>query len=265
MTVRIRGARIGLVGALVVATAWLAIGVGTASASSGVVVYNNLNTVPGTVNGLPDQDTYSAAPFEFPFGGLVEIHALGVMKSLTLDVDSFTCEHGVYSLENCYTLRKKKFIYGLTADVYAVGAGHAPGPLLASSTAKFKIPYRPTTNVSCPATIEGKGFGANCDVGGYLSTVTFKKFTNLSILPHEVIILFTSTPEDNPDDVVNIGTQTAYKEYNVALSEFVAEPPLNGGKPEIGSDPLPADTYIRSALTGGQQGFQPAMEVSVSQ
>src|SRR5271165_5101186 len=77
-----------------------------ASALAPTVVYSNLNTVPTTVNGHPDEDTYSAAPFEFPFGGMVEFsHRPGTLKSLTAQVDSFTCEPGVYILENCYTGR----------------------------------------------------------------------------------------------------------------------------------------------------------------
>jgi len=99
MTGKIPTGPIGLAAVIVVAIASLAIGAGAASASAGTVVYNNLNTVPSTVNGLvtgfPDQDTYSIAPFHFPFGGMVEFAARpGVIKSLTAQVDSFTCEHG---------------------------------------------------------------------------------------------------------------------------------------------------------------------------
>jgi hypothetical protein len=261
MTVRMPIGRMMSAGAIVVASALLLLGVASAR---GAVVYNNLNTVPTTVNGLPDQDTYSAAPFEFPFGGAIEI-APGTVKRLTVDLDSFTCEHGVYSLENCYTLRHKKFSYGLTADIYTVTAEDQPGELLASSTAHFKIPYRPTTNVSCPATGEGKGFGSNCDVGGFLTKVTFKRFTPAAALPARVIVLFNSTPGDSASDVVNIGDQTAYKGYNSSLSEpYVAEPPLDGGIPAVGSDPFPEDAYVRGALNaGGWEGFQPAMELTV--
>ena len=47
------------------------------------VVYSNLNTVPATVNGHPNEDTFSAAPFEFPFGGMVEFtHRPGVHQEL---------------------------------------------------------------------------------------------------------------------------------------------------------------------------------------
>jgi hypothetical protein len=233
-----------------------------AIASPTKVVYSNFNTVPTLVNGLPNQDTYSAAPFEFPFGGLVQFSARpGVLKSLTTEIDSFTCEHGTYNLENCYTGNpNKKFLYVLDAKIYEVNAENEKGALVATSIAKFKIPYRPTTNVSCPSTIEGKGFGKNCDVGGYLDTITFKKFTPTSVLPEKAIITVESTAGDPRSDVVNVGTQTSYKAFE--NEEFVAEGPAEGGKPSVGEDPLPEETFIRGKLAGGQAGFQPVFQVT---
>jgi hypothetical protein len=74
-----------MIGALTISAA--------ASALPSKVVYSNLNTVPASVNKHPNEDTYSAAPFEFPFGGEVAFTARpGVIKSLTTQVDSFTCD-----------------------------------------------------------------------------------------------------------------------------------------------------------------------------
>jgi hypothetical protein len=250
--------RVAVVG--VVAVVALAMSAAAASAA-GKVVYSDLNTVPAEVNGHPNQDTYSAAPFEFPFGGIVEFsHRPGVIKSMIAQVDSFTCEHGVYQLENCFTPHLgKKFPYKLTASVYEVGAGNTLGALVASSTETFKIPYRPSTNVACPATPEGKGFGVNCDVGGYLATVKFKHFSPAAVLPEKAIVMFTDTETDNPSDVVNIGMQTSYKEWDGA---FVPDPPLDGGVPSVGVIPFPEDAYVSGKLDeGGWAGYQPVFQV----
>ncbi|HLM85144.1 MAG TPA: hypothetical protein VK272_03035 [Solirubrobacteraceae bacterium] len=255
---------IGFLG-IVVAIVSLAIGASAASATS--VVYNNFNTVPSVVNKFLDQDTYSTPPFEFPFGGMVEFTKRpGAIKSLITQVDSFTCEHGVYNLENCFTANpSKKFKYQLTASIYEVGTENEPVGPIATSTETFKIAFRPTTNVSCPATSEGKGFGGNCDVGGFLQTIKFKKFTPKAILPQRAIILITSTRADKPEDVVNVGVQTAYKEYDVTHEEFVAEPPLDGGIPEIGADPFPEGAYVLSKFAAtGWAGFQPVFEVTAT-
>jgi hypothetical protein len=260
MSGKIPTGRIGLA-AIVVVIAALTISA-AASALAPTVVYSNFNTVPANVNGHPNEDTYSAAPFEFPFGGMVEFsHRPGTIKTLTAQVDSFTCEHGVYSLENCFTGRPtKKFSYELTADIYEAKADNEPGTLVASATATFKIPYRPTTNVTCPATPEGKGFGVNCDVGGYLAQVEFKHFAPTSaVLPEKAIIEITNTPSDNPNDVVNVGMQTSYKGWD---GEFVPEAPLADGQPMIGNDPLDEDAYVRGALDeGGWAGYQPVLQV----
>jgi len=244
----------------------LAMSAAAASATPATVVYSNLNTVQPTVNARPNEDTYSAAPFEFPYGGMVEFsHRPGVLKRLTTQVDSFTCEHGIYNLENCYTGNStKKFSYELRASIYEVGAEDEPGTLVVSKAERFKIPFRPTTNVSCPATPEGKGFGRNCDVGGYLATVTFKM--PAVVLPEKAIILITDTINDNPSDVVNVGEQTSYKEWDEALGPgyegFIPEPPAHGGVPSVGSDPLPDEVFALGKLVkGGPAGYQPVFEV----
>lgn len=256
----VRRARLATV-AIVIAVGTLTVGAAAASASPANVVYSNLNTVPATVNTFPDQDTFSAASFELPFGGLVAFSPRpGVIKSLTTQVDSFTCEHGVYNLENCYTgIPTKKFSYVLIADIYEVTSDNEEGALVASSIERFKLHYRPTTKVTCPPTPEGKGFGENCDVGGYLDTVTFKKFSPAAVLPERAIITITSAPGDSASDVVNVGTQSAYKTFEDG--EFVPEAPLDEGKPSVGSDPLPEETIIRGTLAGGQAGFQPVLQV----
>lgn len=268
MTGRIPSTPAKLAVAILIAIGSLAISAGAASAAPAKVVYSDFNTVPPMVNGHPNQDTYSAAPFEFPFGGMVAFTPRpGVIKSLTAQVDSFTCEHGVYSSENCYTAHStKKFSYGLTASIYEVAAGEEPGALVASSTESFKIPYRPTTTVSCPSTPEGRGFGVNCDVGGYLATVTFKRFRPAAVLPEKAIIMITNTAGDSASDVVNVGEQTSYKEWDEALGPgyegFVPEPPLEGGKPSKGEDPLPEDAFVRGKLAEGEStGYQPVFQV----
>ena len=243
-----------------------------ASAGAGAmteVAYNNLNTVPATVNGKPTEDTYSQDYEAFSgtgqFGGQIEtaITNSRVVKKLTTQLDVFACEHGEYQLENCFTLKPNKtFKQTWTAHIYEVGAGNEPGALVASASALLKLHYRPTTNVSCPATSEGKGFGPNCDVGGYLQTVTFKKFIVSKPLPVKAIVLLTNGCEACSGKIVNVGVQTAYKEYSGG--EFIAEPPAGGGVPAVGADPLPESIYYNSKFeaTGWAQ-FQPVFDLEV--
>ncbi len=255
-------ARLGAVALAAIAC----LGITAAAADASEVAYDNLNTVASTVNGLPNQDTFSLDYEYFATGGMIELGTTRtrVAKTLTTQLDVFACEHGVYSLENCFTLKpRKKFPMQWTARIYEVGPGNTLGALLASSTATFKLHYRPTTKVSCPATPEGKGYGANCDVGGLLQTVTFKHFGVSSALPGKVIILLTNTCGGCAGVPVNVGLQTSFKEFSEG--QFVEEPPANGGVPAVGGDPLPEDIYVNGALSVGEwQGFQPVFQLTVA-
>lgn len=239
------------------------------ASAAGEIAYNNLNTVPATVNGKPDEDTYSQDYEAFMhggmFGGQIETANTNsrVVKSLTTQVDVFACEYGEYWYENCYTLHEhKRFTQEWTADIYEVGEDNQPGALVATAKTVAKLHYRPTTNVSCPATVEGKGFGANCDVGGFLQTITFKKFTDSRPLPIRAIVLLTNGCEACAGKVVNVGLQSAYKEFSGG--EFIAEAPADGGVPAVGSDPLPESIYYNSAFEAtGWSELQPVFELEV--
>jgi hypothetical protein len=250
--------------AILMTSGALALTTATAGAAPAKIVYDNLNTVAETVNELPNEDTFSLDSENFPVGGMVEFSKRpGVLKRLTTEVDSFTCEHGEYQRENCYTTRPgKRFHYQMTADIYEVGPHNEEVGPIASSTATFKLPYRPTTKVGCPATEEGRGFGANCDVGGVLATITFKHFTPAAVLPEKAIITITSSGVSS--DIVNVGLQASYKEFKDG--EFIAEPAADGGVPLVGSDPLPESVFLKGALNTAPEwlGFQPVFEVTAA-
>jgi len=254
------------------------VAVAGASAAS-EVAYDNTNTVPAKVNGLTNEDTYSQPYFggfnaTGGFGGQIETAATDnrVLKSVTTQLDVFACEHGEYQYENCTTLKPtKKFSQEWVLNIFEVGPGNEPGALVASATLNAKLHYRPSTNVTCPATIEGKGFGANCDVGGLLQTITFKKFTQAKPLPLDDIVTVTNKCEACSGKVVNVGIQVSYKEYNLTKAAeepsnpdagFVAEPAEDGGIPAVGSDPLPSSVYeFNKFVASGWTGEQPVFKI----
>ncbi|HXB16862.1 MAG TPA: hypothetical protein VNV44_14095 [Solirubrobacteraceae bacterium] len=243
-----------------------------ASAGANEVAYNNLNTVPATVNGHPDEDTYSQDYEGFmggkAFGGQIETVNTNsrLVRRLTTQLDVFACETGEYQLENCVTRHaSRKFTQKWTASIYEVGAGNEPGALVATGETTAKLHYRPSTNTSCPATsgpAEGKGFGVNCDVGGYLQTIVFKHFTQSRPMPAKAIVLLTNGCEACGGKVVNVGLQTAYKEFTGG--QYFSEPPANSGVPAVGSDPLPESIYYNSTFeaTGWAQ-FQPVFDLEL--
>lgn len=247
--------------AVLAATSLSAVAAGTASASE--VVYDNLNTVAPVVNGLPNEDTLSVPANYFPVGGMVQFaNKDRNLKNLTTEVDSFTCEHGLYSLENCYTLHpSKKYPYELTAGVYAVGPGNTVGALLASATHTFKFHYRPTTNMSCPVTPEGRGFGADCDAGGLLATITFK-FPAGVVLPEKAIVQITNTAHEGAGDSVNVGLQES--EGGFVEAKWINVPAADGGVPAVGSDPLPTAIFYNGIANESWEGGQPVFAVTAA-
>jgi hypothetical protein len=144
-----------------------------------------------------------------------------------------------------------------------VGPGNTVGAVLASSTQTFKIHYRPTTNVSCPSTPEGKGFGANCDVGGLLATIKFKKFTPAVKLPTQAIILITNTLHEGAGDYVNVGLQESEGGY--VEGHWVNVPAENHGVPAVGSDPLLNSAIFYNGIINEEwEGGQPVFEVTAA-
>ena len=253
-----------LVAVALMATGCLAITAGAASATP-EVAYNNLNTVPAMVNGLPNTDTSSFDYENFPVGSELELAKTNrrVIKRVATQLDVFACEHGVYNLE-CITLKpNKKFAMTWTASIHAVGPGNTVGAVIASSTETFKLRFRPSTNVTCPSTPEGKGYGANCDIG-FLNAITFKHFTPKAVLPEKVIILLENSCGGCSGVPVNVGTETSFLEFDGV--NFLHVPPANGGVAAVGSTLLPEGIYINGLLEEepGNTGFHPVFKVEVA-
>lgn len=257
--------------AKLLATALLAIGllcVGTGAASAGAeVIYDNINTVATMVNGHANEDTFSEC-FECnghkSVGGEIELGGTDrTIKSLTTQVDSFLCENyaegGAYNTEGCRSKPNKKFMEPMTVKVYEVTGVNQRGSLLAESTTTAKIPYRPTTKLNCPSTGEGKGFGANCDVGGVLGTVKFKHFA-YNVLPATGKVIVELETATRGEGVVNVGLEESYKEYDVATSEYIGQ--VGSGAPAKGAEPLPGQIFANGLATGsGFEGAQPVFEI----
>lgn len=235
-------------------TIMAALAIGASAASAREVVYSNLNTVP-TV-GPRTEATWSQA-FTGSAGGMVEFGGTyRVLKTITAEVDSFRCEKGVYNLENCWSKEGKKFKAELTVKVYNVSGSDERGSLLASMTDTFKLPYRPSTNVECPDIEgEGKGFGANCYVGGVLASVTFKGFSGVTLPSKAIIEIVEPTPGP-----INVGLEAA---EGGKSNNWEAVP--GSGNPAVGHIPLAGDIFLNGlASETPNPGGQPVFSVEAA-
>lgn len=256
---RARGSR-GVRLAVALLAAACVSGMCVASASAREVVYNNQNAVPKV--GAKTEDTWSQSYAGYDYtsvGGMVEFGGTArTLKTISVEVDNFVCGFGEYEFENCRSKENKKFKFEMTVKVYEVKGTEERGAKLAEATATAKLPYRPTTNVGCPDVEgEGKGFGANCQVGGILGSVEFRGFSGVTLRAKAIIELVpssTSVP-------VNIGVEAAESGES---GNWQALP--GSGAPEVGKQPLANEIFANGLATPAVEavGWQPVFVVEAA-
>src|ERR1039458_2715448 len=203
MTGRIPMRAATLVAALVAAAALMAIGAGAAGAET---IYNKIqNPFPGNVASLAFEATSTSE-----FGGEVEFaHTARTSPIVTVELSSWACQN-LLSGKECKTAAGTSFEWPITLNVYEVGAGRAPGTLLATQTNSYKIPFRPSAN-NRKCTLDGEGvvgFGASC-----FSGKAFKVKFSLEglVLPGKAIISVAYNTTDygyHPTHEANIGERS---------------------------------------------------------
>ncbi len=209
-----------------------------ATASASTSIYDNIPMpLPGNMVSMAFEATSTSE-----FGAQVEF-AGTVRKNptVTVTMSSWACQN-LKGGAACLTASGATFEWPITLNVYAVGAGNAPGALLATQTTTFKIPYRPSANTKkCSLTAEGViGWGKEC-YSGKTHNITF----HLSgvTLPAKAILAIAYNTSDYgyaPTHGPDIGQDS----MNVAVRE-----PAEGG-PSVGSDPLPSGAYLNSLWSG---------------
>jgi hypothetical protein len=234
MTGRIPARAAKLAGALLAATAAVALAAGTADAA---LIYNNVPT--------PKPKNLASIGFEATstseFGGLVEF-AGTTRKSPTVSVlmSSWACQN-LQSGAACATTPHSSFSWPITLNAYEVGPGNTVGALITSKTESVTVPFRPSASKHCPVNEEGDvGYGSGCFHGtAFRASFSLEGVT----LPSKAIISVAYNTTDYgyaPTHEASIGEDS----LNVALA----------GAPSVGSDPLPEDAYVNStwsAMYGG--------------
>ncbi|MCU1401006.1 MAG: hypothetical protein JWN62_4115, partial [Acidimicrobiales bacterium] len=179
------------------------------------------------------------------FGDAVRLAAgPRALSSITVEMDSWACQTGGWSLGNCVTTPGSTFTQPLTINVYAVtGDDTAPvinaaAPIV-SSTQSFQIPFRPNPDtVNCTGSSAGYWFDATANngagkcYGGVVAPVTFT-FPGTTVLPDRIVwsvALNTSNFGKNP-----VGTGTAC----YAANDTCAYDALN-----LGSITLAPNAYV---------------------
>ena len=147
------------------------------------------------------------------FGDGLKLTHTGRLDSVSVVMDSWGCQSGSWNAFNCVSAPNASFTHPITVNVYAANtSGPAPavGPVLATQTQTFTIPYRPSAdNVRCTGTDKGKFYSTvdhKC-VNGLANVISYDLSSAHVTLPAKIIVSVaynTSTAGYAP-----IGTSTA--------------------------------------------------------
>jgi len=242
--------------AILVASAVMAVASGSASATLTPIYNNTPKTLPGSFASLGFECCQVSQ-----FGGQVGFKAplpgkVWKNPKVTVVLDSWACEHGNVTNENCKTINGNKFELPIRFSIYHVGPGNSVGEPIASGSKVFKIPYRPSVSQICNATVNVKGGWYDKKEGkcyhGFATKISFA--LKVPKLPENAIISFAYNTSDygaepqGPKPCNSTEEGCPYDSLNVAVhqagEEFAAAP-----EPGTGTYPDPQEVYIASTYS----------------
>lgn len=195
------------------------------AARAAVSIYNSIpGPLPPNVPSLGFQATQTSE-----FGDLIQFTSSRDLKQVTLVMSDWALASDYPSFPGS---SGPTWNHPLTLNLYNVdnsGPNPAPGPLIATRTQTFAIPWRPPADPTCPGGTAWRASDGNC-YNGLAFTVTFD-FT-ATPAPNQIIygVAFnTQTWGYTP-----IGTPGPYDSLNFGLAD---QPP------SVGSNPFPDTAY----------------------
>jgi hypothetical protein len=227
--------------ALVAALAAAALVALPAAAATSVVVYDNTpHPLPGNLTSWGFEATGTAE-----VGDRVGLAAGSAREAATVSVvmSSWACQAGHWNIGDCVTAPGASFTHPITLNLYAVGAGNAPGALIGTVTQTFAIPYRPSADpVHCTG---GRWFdtASSTCFNGKAAPIAFDLAALNLTLPNELIVgvAYNTThwgyaPIGGAAPCYSGPGGCAYDSLNVGLADPATT--LSAG-----SNPAPADAY----------------------
>lgn len=168
------------------------------------------------------------------------------LAAVTVTLSSWGCQTGHWYSGDCATQPGATFDHPITLNIYQLGAGNAPGALIATRTQTFAIPYRPSADARCG---DGRWFdrkGATC-FNGFETFVTFEFDSQQVTLPNTVIygIAYNTShygaqPIGESAACYTSSGGCGYDSLNVGFASKV----------KVGSKPLPDTAYLSSTWSG---------------
>jgi hypothetical protein len=206
-----------LVALLLACAAVLGLTATTASASvPRSVLYTS--TAPGVGN-IP---SVGVEAYSFnQIGDEVLLRRVAKLKSVWVQLSDWACQSGSWDQGNCATTPGATFTTPITLNIYRASTTDSngvttPGPLLATVTKTFTIPYRPSASPHCTGTQAGEWFknGQGC-FNGLAHTIGFTLTGLKTKLPKDVVWGVSYNSDNSgpeplggsgaPEDSLNVG------------------------------------------------------------
>lgn len=193
----------------------------------GLLAAQSWSAGPAHAAGAPVYDSIPAAPPKsYPslgyqatqtaeFGDLVELSGTDRdLETVTVGLVSWACESGSWSAA-CVTTPGTSYTHDITMNLYEEGVAPAPGAALATLTKSVAVPFRPTSDPTCPSATQWRDPVSSSCQNGFLFLEEFD-FTSLVVsLPDRVIV--TIAFNTNTWGAAPIGAPGPYESLNVAV------------------------------------------------
>ncbi len=168
-------------------------------AAKAEVVYDNIEAASLTDN--PVSLGY-AATGTTEFGSEVAMTEAAEEPEVQVLLSVWSCESGGGA--SCVTADPlARFPAELTLKAYKVGYENEVGELVSTTTKSFQLPYRPTTDPSCPDGTSFKAADGHCQ-HGLPTPVTFEPTV---AIPRKAILVVEFTPDSTATDSLNVGLE----------------------------------------------------------
>jgi hypothetical protein len=238
--------------AVAAATALVVLAAPSAYASStGQTIYRSTQQpLPGNVVSLGFEATQASE-----FGDEITFaHSQRRLKTVTVTMSSWACQHGAWSSGDCSTASGARFFQPITLDLYKVtttapsATAVTPGALIASVTKTFRIPYRPSASAKCTGASAGEWFLKHHGCfNGKAANIVFDLSSLHLKLPNSIVFGIAYNTSDYGSEPIGDGTAChatpqgcPYDSLNVGTSPRV----------NVGSKPYPGTVFWNTQTAG---------------
>jgi len=255
-----------------------ALGLTAASASAASIPHSVLYT--STAPGVGNIPSVGVEAYGFnQIGDEVILRRVAKLKSVAVQLSSWACQSGAWNTGDCVTTPGATFTTPITLNLYKASSTNTatgettPGPLLATVTRTFTIPYRPSASSHCTGAQAGEWFknGQGC-FNGLAHTIGFTLTGLKTKLPKDVVWGVSYNSDNSgpepiggsgaPEDSLNVGlaptVRAGHDRYPGGIfwdTRFASN--------SCGSPFVPGDFNLDNA-GGCWAGFVPAAQVNAT-